>query len=736
MQNSRAIKKPNPGNKTFDRIGRSFCLVFNRVTMYTMAHPYAADAIKEFYGTISEGLHSYTPIVLIMNHDHFFIEDAPFDSRLNTSRMLAHFKNTAIESISFEYGVSESEIEGFFGVFCDQKKFKNAEDMNSKISALGVVNIKINYVFFKKMTSDDEVVLKGELSQLKENDKNNPREEMYKEVLNRITEDIVLEELEKSISLKSLVEDPNKVSEQLIEADLTNYKGVENQHGSPGSIIAWQLDRLKDELDKSENGELEIDLSDLAKAVFDMKTNLLAKIEEQKALGIIYKNEKQILDEANDISDRVIIQLVREEYKKGEISIQRLGHILRRLIPDAKELQRMLPKLKDAMIAEGMPASDFVELVKEIGKEMQSDEISEVLRHSAEKIGLDGDELIRNFKIDPEGAAELIYLATEIRNGTGDEKVLTELLVEYLERVGSKFAIEMPDEDLKKSNILQEVILDLGSKMVNKLKMKDVNSDVLVAVEKRLRERIDKFLQKLETNLIPHTDVSDVEEEFGNTSVFRMLEESVGEGDELRKILVKVREGIEEGSIDENDFQQVHDEIIKIKAEQLKGNKKTSVPQGILNYVNTLIYIEKEINRSLRYDTPFSTITFSVFDLQPQKPVPTGLINANDISYSVMGELIHTLRGADIVGILNKKTIIVLLPMTNEKNAKIALKRLLIKLHESPFIIKNIPIDVKFAGAVTSFDHELSYDLKTFLATAENNHSEFLIRLKNVQSLT
>ena len=235
MQNSRAIKKPNPGNKTFDRIGRSFCLVFNRVTMYTMAHPYAADAIKEFYGTISEGLHSYTPIVLIMNHDHFFIEDAPFDSRLNTSRMLAHFKNTAIESISFEYGVSESEIEGFFGVFCDQKKFKNAEDMNSKISALGVVNIKINYVFFKKMTSDDEVVLKGELSQLKENDKNNPREEMYKEVLNRITEDIVLEELEKSISLKSLVEDPNKVSEQLIEADLTNYKGVENQHGSPGS---------------------------------------------------------------------------------------------------------------------------------------------------------------------------------------------------------------------------------------------------------------------------------------------------------------------------------------------------------------------------------------------------------------------------------------------------------------------------------------------------------------------
>lgn len=736
MQNYRAIRKPSPGSKTFDRIGRTFSLVFNRVTMYKMGHPYAVDAIKEFYGTISEILRSSSPIVLIMNHDHFFIEDEPFDPRLNTSRMAAHFKNTAIESISFEDGISESEIECFFRVLCDQKQYPNAEDMKEKISTLGVINIKINYVFFKKMTSDDEVVLKRELSQLQEDNENNPREEMYKEVLNRITEEFVLEELERSISLKSLVEDPTQVTEQLIEADLTNYKREEDQDSSPGALIARQLEKLKNEFDKFENRELEVDLSDLAKAVFDMKTHLLAKLEEQKALGIVYENEKQILNETNDISDRVIIQLVKEEYKKGEISIQRLGHILRRLIPDGKELQRLLPKLKDAMIAEGMSTSDFVKLVQEIGKEMQSDEISEVLRQSAEKIGLDGDEFIRKLKLDPEGATELIYLATEISHGTGDEKVLTELLVEYIERVGSKFAIEISDEDTKESNILQEVILNIGSKIVNKLKMKDVNTDVLEAVEKRLRKRIDKFLQKLENNMIPkQPDASAVEEEIGNTSVFRMLEESVHEGDELHKILGEVRKAIEEGTIDENNFQQVHDEITKIKTRKLKGNKKRAAPQGILNYFNTLLYIEKEINRSLRYDTPFSTITFSVFDMQPQKTVPTGSINGNDISYSVMGELISMLRGADIVGILNKKTIVVLLPMTNEKNAKIALKRLLIKLHESPFIINNIPIMVRFAGAVTSFDEELTHDLKTFLAAAENNHIELIARLMSVQSL-
>ena len=151
--------------------------------------------------------------------------------------------------------------------------------------------------------------------------------------------------------------------------------------------------------------------------------------------------------------------------------------------------------------------------------------------------------------------------------------------------------------------------------------------------------------------------------------------------------------------------------------------------------MNTLLNIEKEINRSLRYDTPFSAITFSIFDLKPQKPVPSGAINTNDISLSIMGELINVLRASDIVGLLNKNTIILLLPMTNAKNAKIALNRILRKLHASPFIISDIPIVVQFAGAVTSFNHELTPDLQTFLSAAENNHSDLIFRLKNFQNL-
>ena len=219
------------------------------------------------------------------------------------------------------------------------------------------------------------------------------------------------------------------------------------------------------------------------------------------------------------------------------------------------------------------------------------------------------------------------------------------------------------------------------------------------------------------------------------TSIFKLLEDSVDEGDELQKILAQIRKGIHNTGIDENNFQQIHDEILKIKNESKKEKSNKSLPEGVLNYINTLLYIEKEIFRSMRYDTPFSTITFSVLDLKPQKPVPSGSINGNDISRLIMAELIKMLRDADIVGILNKKMIVVLLPMTDQKNARIALQRIRKKLHANPMIINDIPILARFAGTVTSCDPELTPDLQAYLSAAENNHNDLVIRLRNIEDL-
>ena len=135
-----------PRNKWFYRIGSSFNVVFSRVTLYKLDHPYTFQAINDFYNSLIKGLNGQSRIVLIMKHNQFFIEDEPFDSKLNTSRILSHFKQSATESISFENGIKDGEITNFFKVFCDLKKYPCADDMQAKIQKSGISHIKLKAV--------------------------------------------------------------------------------------------------------------------------------------------------------------------------------------------------------------------------------------------------------------------------------------------------------------------------------------------------------------------------------------------------------------------------------------------------------------------------------------------------------------------------------------------------------------------------------------------------------------
>ena len=479
-----------------------------------------------------------------------------------------------------------------------------------------------------------------------------------------------------------------------------------------------------------------INLSDLADAVSDMRDELVKGIEAQKALGVIYENEEQIIDEANALTDQVLIQLVKNEYQEGNISTERLAQIIRRMVPDSAELKRILPLIKDALIEEGMALSEFMSLMDALGKELNNEEIVKIFQKSAAEVGLDSDDLIQEFKRDPSGAAELIYLAAELRKGTGNDKILTELLVDYIERIGSKIVLDTTNSDGKANDDhVKKVIAKVESDIVNRLDKKGIDDEVLKGVQEKLMERMEECFNKLkkdwEQQQASTTHTTDV----GQTSIFRILEESVDEGDELHSILNQVRKTVKQGEIHENDIHQIFKEIKRINKKKEPRKNSNKLPGGILTYKNTLFFIEKEISRSKRYETPFSVITFSIIKIEPKQPVPKGKLSGQKIHQVVMGELIKSLRGADLIGILTKKILMVLLPMTEKKNARIALRRLLRSLHDAPITVNGYDLKVQFAGAITSYDEDQTPDRDTFLKAVENDHNELVIRLKNVHEL-
>lgn len=722
----------------YDRIGRSFSLLFNRSTMYQTEHPYTAQSIVDFSQTIDNGLKVQSPLVIIMNRDQFFIEDEPLDPRLNVTRMVSHFKKAGIQSVSFERGVRPADVSEFVRVFIDLTSYPSVEAMKMELKRKGVDAIKINHVFFKKVTEDDEVVSRDSLEK-KGDGTTSSGDGKGSSILDVVAGGLVAEELEQAMSLRMVIDNPGAASRALIDSDLASTRagGAGGAGGGQsGPVIVKQLSRLRGEVEKVAPDMEGAGLAELAEAVFDMKRKLLSGIESQKTVGVVYADEAQIREEADQLTDRVFIQLVQQEYRGGEVSVKRLAQILRRLVPDPMEIQRLLPALKQSLLDEGMPPTDFAELVEELGRELQSQGLAHALQESAASIGVDGEDLIQEVMTSPQIAAELIYLSAEIRKGTGDEKLLSDLLVDYVERVGGQLSMDEAENDGDDGTAhLDKVYRRVQSQILDRLKSKEVKPDILREVEERLKSRMEGMLERLQVDWDKRQALPVDAKELREFSVLGALEAGTDEGEELHSILDHVRGSLRERGIDETNFKEVYQEIVKGRIAWKKQKEKKDIPSGALNRSSILFFVEKEIQRAVRYGTPFSVVLFAIIRAIPRAKTAPGAINQDDVYQAVLERLARLARDPDMVGSLDKSRMIWLLPMTIPEDVQVARQRIVGELHRHVYNVKGIPLKVRLASAVKDFSHEELPPLRTFLKRAEMSLHEMVVRLRNIKNL-
>ena len=721
----------------FARFGRILSLLFNRATMYQMDHPYVKQSIDEFHPFVEKLLTSISPLVFAMNREQFFTDEEPLDPRITVNRMVAHFKKAEIQSISFYEGMTKNELKTFLGVFVSLDKYPNAESMKGALAEKGITNLKINHVFYKKVTEDDEVVSRDVLKNITPEMMDEDELKSKKLFIDMVLESVLGEEFEKNLNINNLLTNPTGLSMNMIEADINSVQKSDAEDRRPGPVLLHQLQVIGEEVEKGLSGGGGANVSELAAAVFDMKKKLIEGMDAQKDLDITFSNKEEILDQANEITDNVLIRLVKDEYKAGKIATSRLAQILRRLIPDAEELKRVLPKIKAALLEEGMPLPEYLNLVEELGKELQSDELAKILQESSEEVGIDGKELIQEVKENPVEAAELICLAAEIRKGTGDEKVLTDLLVDYVERMGSKLGQDITAENgAEGEQHLRQVITGLETNIVSRLRdMNVVKDDVLEGLEERLNKRMDAVFDKLRDDWIQSKSMTPEENRSKNLSVLQILEQSVGENEELGEILTIVRSKVKSEEIDENDFKEIYSEINKQKQIKREQEAKKKMPPGVLKSQAIIFVIKKEISRASRYDLPFSALSFSVVKAKPKTGGPADAITQQAVMDAILHRLADILREADIIGQLGKHKMVGLLPMTMQSDAKLALRRTMRLLHGDPIEVDGIPLTVKIAGVSTTFDAERMTDGSAFMQAMSNELTEMVVRVKNIQEL-
>ncbi len=714
------------------KIGRSFALLYNRLSMYNLDHPFASQALDDFFDIVDEGLSYSSPIVVIMYKDQFFVEEEPLDPRINTSKMLAHFKKTGIQSISFEAEVAEKELNDFAAIFINAGKYPTADVMKEACTDQKIVRIKINHVFYRKVTEDDEVIDRKTLEQQTGQPAGGSGDADGSSALEMMAESVLMEELEKSLSLGNVLQNPQAASQQVLAAEAAAAKDGTVPAGS-GTVIMQNLQQLRDQVDAAAEGDEQMNLQQMAQAVFDMKRNLLKGIEAQKAAGVVFQNEAEIIAEADELTDNVLLQLIRDEYQQGKISVQRLAHIVRRLIPQPKEIQRLLPKIKEVLLEEGMALNEFLQLTQELKKELQSEGLAHVLEKGAEEIGISGEDLVKEISQDPRGAAELIYLASEIRKGTGDDKVLSDLLVDYVERVGSHLALDAADKHgVTGGKPLRSIVAKVETTLLKGLQNKDVDSNVIHQVARRLNQRFDDAMKKLEGQVIERRNNPS-----GAANPSAAGREAVDDEQELREAIDQMRDATGEQSLEADSSQAAAEDLPAAPGRKKKELDPVQIiiPDGVLDRKTTLFFLDKEIARYTRYKTKFAVVVLAINILRARRKMK-GTLSRNAVMNMVLERLTSIFRDTDIPGMLDDGKIMVVLPMVNGLEARKAQSRILKAIHEEPYELDGIPLRVKLAGITAVFDIDVTPTRKDFVARVDSDITDMLMRLQNIQSIT
>lgn len=718
--------------------GRAFLLLFNRLMMYDANHIYCRQAMDQLLPTLEPILATHSPLVFTMYQEQMFVDEEPVDQRVNTSRMVSFFKKTDIQSISFYNGIDRNEIAAFADIFASVKRYPNADAMKREMEAKRIKHIRINHVFFKKVSRDEEVVSLEDYQKLKaegDADGSPPSKKMF---MDTVLESIIAEEFGKSLTLKNLIENPVEVSNRMIETDHRSFQQSDAPDRSHGPVLVHQLNMIAAEVEKNLAGLGEAEVSSLAEAVFDMKRQLIKGIELRKSMGTAYSNEKALLDKADEIADRVVLKLVKDEYKSGKISTSRLAQILKRLVPEPEELKRLLPKIKNVLLEEGMQLADYLKMVEELSSELQDEELSKILKQSAEAVGLYGQDLIMEVKNNPVQAAELIFLAAEIRKTGGDEKMLTDLLVDYVEKIGSKLTLDMARANkVEGEEHLRQVMEGVESEILSRLRKMDVREEILRRIEDRLNSRYEEVFEQIKgkwtQSLAPRADGK---KDGPETSVLQILEQSAGENDEFAKILRMVRDEVQAKGIGENDFKTILEEITEQYEKWQRSKDKTLTFKESLDSRGLAFFLEKEISRASRYDLPFAVVGFAVVSARPNRKLPKGALTQSDIVEAVMRRFASNIRGSDIAAVAGKNRIVGIFPMTTPEEAKLAFKRHLRFINTRPFDINGISVAVQAAGAVANFDAKRTPNPSLLMEVLFDDLSVMINRIKTIHRLS
>jgi hypothetical protein len=468
----------------------------------------------------------------------------------------------------------------------------------------------------------------------------------------------------------------------------------------------------------------------MLESIYKLKEKVLENVRLQKETGKLTSTDELAIDKINQLSYQVIVRLIKEEYRNDKtISIKRLAQIIRRMLPDLKELKFLLPQLKNGLFAEGMSPSEYLSLVKELNNELDSEGLMQVLIEASDQVGLSFNELLEGIKDAPEEAAKLIVLAAEIKKGgvKADDQQMSEVLSDYIEKVSRALALQSPEAAASGGGkLLTAAVTRIEREIIERLKAQNVGANTVADIAKKLTVQFSETVSVLKGDWVRSSikNSKNLNEETV-LSIIEQIAENGHDGDsvteEIRTILIS--NGFSADAIDS---------IVK-KAQQKAIAAIThsiEIPPGAYNANNTIFFMDREIKHNLRYNSPFSTVLVSydkIIDIRTHTLIEL----TPDINIQLTNQSLKFLkemqRDLDIVGILTVNNISIpfmVLPMTDLIGALFIKKRIEKDFPRREFIVNDVTVHIEPKVTVSDFNKKQTPDKTSYVKAIYQLHRQ------------
>ncbi len=699
--------------KGAEQLIRLFNVVFNSAMLYGATHPTTLKSVTPFFDALSKLLDSAGTISLVVDRESLFVEEWPVDKVINTRRVLQQFEKSGIASLTFEKGVAHNDIEVLIRYIADSNRITPVDKIRQFLQQAGSTAVKLNYIRYGKITNDQAVVGKDEVGAVS-------GQAAASGITNQSsasgTTNRSLEQFEEVLSLARLFKHPQEsasaFSKKALDPDTTD-EAVRSLSDLRSSI----------HLDNAPSMDL------LLNAIYELKIDLSDAIAIQKETGRLIASTEPVIDEMDNLTCDVIVKLVREEYGSGGVPLRRLAEIIRRMLPETNELKRLLPRLKPALLEAGMSLTDYLQLIRTLNIEFESESLANTLQDAASGIGASVEELVKAIQSQPDDAARLLVMASEIRKGTQDDNAqLSSMLTEYVEKVSTSLALESRGISGTGNNmILKQMLEQLESQLLDGLKKYGVEDQVLVNVGNLLAQRLDSLHDKATAQWI--TTELDTKPHLSAQELSEQLLRMVGEQSQLDRLHDPVMAALIARGFDKEQME----DLLKKMAGRIASGKMFKLPPGVLSANNMQFLLDREIKQHMRYHTPFASIMMTIEGLMSDTAARR---QTDDETTAMLPKLFsiakHLLRDIDLVGSLAgpfEKTVFALLTMTDEAGAKIPQERILGKVETLKIQIKNSEMRVIVATSVTAPVPDTKYDMKSYLELAHSNHAQAVSEL-------